>query len=64
MILPVVLHECENWSLTLREGRRLKVFANWVLRIIFGSKRNKVNGEWRKLNKEELYDLFSSTNII
>ena len=34
IILPVVLYWCENWSLALREGRRLKVFENKVLRIL------------------------------
>jgi hypothetical protein len=29
IILPVVLYECETWSLTLREERRLRVFR-WV----------------------------------
>jgi hypothetical protein len=40
IILPVVLHGCEIWSLTLREEYRLRVFENSVLRRIFGSKRN------------------------
>jgi hypothetical protein len=35
-----------------------------VLRKIFGSKREEVTGECRKLHNEELYDLYSSTNII
>jgi sorting nexin-29 len=35
IILPVVLYGCENWSLTLREERRLRVFQNRVLRRIF-----------------------------
>jgi hypothetical protein len=26
IILPVVLYGCETWSLTLREGHRLRVF--------------------------------------
>jgi len=26
IILPVVFYGCETWSLTLREGRRLRVF--------------------------------------
>ena len=38
-ILPVVLHGCETWSLTLREKRRLRVFDNRVLRRIFRPKR-------------------------
>ena len=36
IILPVVLYECETWSLTLREERKLRVFENMVLRRIFG----------------------------
>jgi len=43
-ILPVVLYGCETWSLTLREERRLRVFENWVLRRVFGSKRDEVTG--------------------
>ena len=36
VIMPVVLYGCETWSLTLREGLRLRVFENMVLRNIFG----------------------------
>jgi hypothetical protein len=39
------------------------VFENWVLRRIFGPKREEVTGEWRKLHNEELNDLFCSPNI-
>jgi hypothetical protein len=35
-----------------------------VLREIFGPKRDEVTGEWRKLHNEELYDLYSSRNIV
>jgi hypothetical protein len=35
VILPVVLYECETWSVTLREDHRLGVFENSVLRKIF-----------------------------
>jgi hypothetical protein len=52
IILPVVLYECETWSLTLREEHRLRVFENRVLRRIFGPKRDEVIGEWRKLHIE------------
>jgi len=52
IILPVVLYGCETWLLTLREERRLRVFENWVLSRIFGSKRDEVTGEWRKLLNE------------
>jgi hypothetical protein len=34
----------------LREEQRLRVFENRVLRRIFGPKRDKVTGEWRRLH--------------
>ena len=37
---------------------------NKVLRSIFGSKRDEVTGEWRKLPNEELNDLYYSPNIV
>jgi hypothetical protein len=40
------------------------VFENRVLRRIFGSKRDEVTGDWRKLHNEELHNLYSSPNII
>jgi hypothetical protein len=64
MILPVVLYGCKTWSLSLREEYRLLVFENRVLRKIFGSKRDEVTGEWRRLHNEEFYELYSSPNII
>ena len=64
IILPVVLYGCEGWLLTLREERRLTVFENRVLRRVFGSKRDEVTGEWRKLHNEELSDMYSLPNIM
>jgi hypothetical protein len=48
----------------LKEERRLRVIENMVLRRIFGSKRDEVAGEWRKLHNEELNDLYCSPNIV
>jgi len=64
IILSVVLYGCETWSLTLREECRLRVFENRVLKRIFGTKRDEVTVEWRKLHDEELTNPYSSPNII
>jgi hypothetical protein len=64
IILPVALYGCETWSLTLGEEHRLRVSENRVLRRIFGPKRDEVTGEWRKLHNVELYNLYSSPDII
>jgi len=45
------------------EERRLRVFENRMLRRLFGLKRDKVSGEWRKLQNEGHSDLYSP-NII
>ena len=40
------------------------MFENRVLRRIFGLRRDEVTGEWRKLNNEELNDVYSSPSIV
>jgi len=48
----------------LREERRLRIFENRALRIIFGTKRHEVTREWRKLHNEEPNDLHCSLNTV
>jgi hypothetical protein len=51
MILPVVLYECETWSLALREEHtsrlRVRMHESRMLRRIFGPKGDKVTGRWK-----------------
>jgi len=50
----------ENWSVTLREEHRLRVFENMMLRKIFWPKKDKIRGEWEKHNV--VNDLYHSQN--
>jgi hypothetical protein len=63
IIVPVVLHGCDSWSLTLREEHRCRVFENRVFSRIFGPKMDKVTREWKKLHNGELIVLYSSPII-
>jgi hypothetical protein len=58
------LYGCETWYLTSKEEHRVRIFENRVVRIIFGLKRDGIEGGWRKLHDEELLNLYSSPNII
>jgi hypothetical protein len=40
------------------------VYENAVLKRIFWPKRDEQSEGWRRLHNEELYDLYSSSNII
>jgi hypothetical protein len=48
----------------LRNERRFRVLENGVLRRILWPKMDEAIREWRKLNSEELNDLYSSANIV
>jgi hypothetical protein len=55
-VFPVVLYERGTLTLTLREGHRLRLFENRVLRKILGPKMGEVTVESRRLDNEELND--------
>jgi len=42
----------------------LWAFKYRVLRRIFGPKREEGTGDWRRLHNEELYNFYSSSNMI
>jgi len=42
----------------------LRVSESIVLGKMFGPKRDEVTGDLRRLHNEEIYDLYSSPNII
>jgi len=46
------------------EERNLRVFENWVLKRIFGRRRDEITVELRKLHIEELNDLYYLPNIV
>jgi hypothetical protein len=64
IIFPVVLYWCETWCLILWREYRLRVFESRVLRRAFGPKRDEVTGESRKLQNDELHDLYSSPSLM
>ena len=57
-MLSLVLYGYETWSVTLREGHRLTVFENRVLRKLFSPKREKITGNWRRLHNEAPHALY------
>ena len=40
------------------------MFEYRVLKKIFGPKRNKITWEWRRLHNEELYNMYSSLDVM
>jgi hypothetical protein len=55
---------CETWFFSLRKECRLRAFENRVLREIFWARRIGVIEKCKQLHNEELYDLYTSPNII
>jgi hypothetical protein len=45
-------------------GTKVEGVRNWVLRRMFGYRRDGVTGDWRKLRNEQLNDLYCSSNVL
>jgi hypothetical protein len=63
IILPNVYRGGENLYVKLREEHRLRAFESRVLRGAVGLKREEVTGDWRKLHKKELQNLYSNYQL-
>jgi hypothetical protein len=64
IILPFVMYGFGTWSVTLRQGHRLKMFEDRILWKLMGPKGDDTIRDWRLLHNEELRDLYSSPNNI
>jgi hypothetical protein len=47
-----------------KKKKRLRVFEDSVLRKILAPERDEVTGNWKRLQNDELQDLYCSLNII
>jgi hypothetical protein len=63
IILLVLLHEFQSFTLTLGEEHRLRVCDDSVI-TKFGPNSEKVAGGWRRLHNEELHNFYASPNMI
>jgi hypothetical protein len=46
-----------------KEEHKLSIFQKRVLRIIFGTKKEKVTGGWKRLHNEKVNNFYASPNI-
>jgi hypothetical protein len=63
LIRPVVTYGCETWTLTSRNGQRLRIFERKILRKIFGPVQDE-NGIWRIRKNHELNELKGNADIV
>jgi hypothetical protein len=64
VILHFVYADVKRGLLHWGVEHKLRVFENRVLRKIIGPKRDNVTGEWRRLQNEQLHDLYLSPDIV
>jgi hypothetical protein len=63
IVLPVVWYGRKIWSLTLKNGHRMTVYGNRVLKRLLGPKGAEVREVWENYI-ERNFRLYSSSNII
>jgi hypothetical protein len=63
LVRPVVTYVCETRVLKENKKTKLRVFERKVLRIIYGSTKEK-HGTWQIKSNEELNRLTGNKNII
>jgi len=56
LVLPAVLYGCKTWSPTLRVEHRLTVLDAVLSSKIFGTKRDEVAGDCRRLRDRGLQE--------
>jgi hypothetical protein len=59
----ILANLCGGAKLGLSKVKDQVSNLTWVLRRIFGPKRDE-DGPWRKLHSDELHNLYSSPNIV
>jgi hypothetical protein len=60
-----ILYNFVHFNTSRVYGSRNNIFMKvGFLQRIFGSKRNEVTGEWRKLHNEEVNELYTTPNIV
>jgi len=50
--------------LCIAAGKEAESVCEHGVRRIFGTRRNEMTGDWRRLHNEELNDLYCSPNIV
>jgi hypothetical protein len=64
IFLPIDLQGRETWIVKIRGEFRLRVIEENTVRGIFGMKRHEAIGCWRKLDNQEVRNLYCSLNKI
>jgi hypothetical protein len=59
-----LFYACKTRALTSRQEHRLRIFLEQFTEGISGRKRDEITSGWRKLNNEELHNLYLFSNII